>query len=550
MRVFFSVLGVLSATSGLIFNAFILLVLLWEKRFHSANHLLLLHLASADTLFCLQVMITSLIMPFISSLNDFFSNSLLYVYSTLWNTLPPVILWTICGMSLERYFTICFPFSYGERVTRFRAGIWILISWMISLTLSLGPTVGICSYKEPEYRLFPSMSCLEHEEVYGQEVVRRKSPQTLLFASTVILWNVLIPCLVIVSTQLHVLFIARSQQGRIVSSHNISHNIIGSCVTCTRGNSESPVGNKSPFFKQVNQEAKLNPKKVHRDSYCPGLHPQHHVLPSDKSRGGVSLVSLLFSSLILFWIPSSLVFLIESSSGREGTLVLTSFTTVLLTFVPTVNAYVFGVKSRFLRQTFKRLIQRYLYKHEASLEIERRISLRSHSSSRFSLAWHSLTHPSSLPANLLVANANRYKRRYSAPSLFTSQDLSQLALKRDSVSGHSVVRRFSVHSVHTVNTALALAYNPSKDTGANHPSVTVTCPPLDVYSLSSPLKTEYRYPSIPVFKLTEALTKNNNRQQVNELHVGRGNNLKSFLSPIEEVVHSSSVSDTCHLEQL
>lgn len=510
MSVVLSVLGLISATSGLIFNGFILLVLLWEKRFHSPNHLLLLHLATSDTFLSLQVLVTSIVVPFIS----YSSQTFIYLQGVLWNTLPAVILWTVCGLSLDRYFTVCFPFSYGERVTRVRAGFWILISWILSLSLAVGPTFGLCFYQQD--RFFPSMTCRqEHDSRQGISTTQsasqgvHASPETLVFASTVILSNLLIPSLIIVSTQLHILVIARSQHGRIMTSHNLT-----GCVSCTKGRKDN--------FKNTFP--------------CPGINSM-----TNSSRGGVSLVSLLFCSLILLWMPRYLVLFVESLTGREATSFLTSTTNVLLTLVPSVNAYVYGVKSRFLRQTFKRLIQRYLYKHEASLEIERRISLRSHSSSRFSMTWHSLTHPSSLPANILVANA-RYRRRYSAPTLFTTHDNSY-SPQRDA---NFVVRRFSVHSVSLSNNNYIQHHlNQPKDMEEHTGCLSVTITPLPSPPLTlSPPKTNEQYrPPIPIFKLTDhSMTKS--RQVNDQLLVLRGNNLKSLLSPIEEVVNSSSVTDT------
>ena len=391
MNLILTVLFVLSSTSGLVFNGFILLVLLWQKRFHTANHLLLLHLATVDTLFCFLVLLVNTTLSLVDPQSlDPELQAPLRLQGVLWTVFPAVLMWTICGMSMDRYATVCYPFTHGKLVNRKRAGLLIVAAWLMSVSLSVVPFLGLCSYQFSQQRFTYSIQCLD-EKFFPAEIT---------FSLILVTCNFLLPFLITAASQLHILVIARSQRGKIVSA-------------------------------------------LHHQSQCMGLKGGHDAaFPGSwnlsKGRSGFALVSLLLASFACLWLPTSILSLTETISGRDVHPLLVSGTTVLFTLIPSVNAYVYGVKSRLLRQTFKRLLQRYLYQQQASLEIERRISLRSQSSTRFSLAWHSLTHPSALPANML---SQRALRRYSAPVISVTAEAEPHCDTR------SPVRRFSTHTL-------------------------------------------------------------------------------------------------------
>lgn len=393
MNLVLTVLFVLSSTSGLVCNGFILLVLIWQKRLHSANHLLLLHLATVDTLFCFLVLLvnTTLSITDPPSLDADFQNPLV-LQGVLWIVFPAVLMWTICGMSMDRYVTVCYPFTHAKLVNRKRAALLLSIAWITSICLSTAPFLGLCSYRFSRQSYTYSIQC-QDPKFFSAE---------LTFSVVLLFWNFLLPFAITAATQLHILVIARSQRGKIVSA----------------------------FAQQ---------------SHCMGLksgHRQELPFPGSwnlsKGRSGFALVSILLASFACLWLPTSIITLTETIIGYDVHPLLVSGATVLFTLIPSVNAYIYGVKSRLLRQTFKRLLQRYLYQQQASLEIERRISLRSQSSTRFSLAWHSLTHPSAMPANLL---SQRALRRYSAPVI----SVTETEAHADDIRSH--VRRFSTHTL-------------------------------------------------------------------------------------------------------
>ena len=225
----------------------------------------------------------------------------------------------------------------------------------------------------------------------------------------------MLPVIIITSTQLHILVIARSQQGKIISAlaQQRSFPVVG--------------------------------QKHGSEARC--LSSTATSLKVSRGKSGFLLVSLLLASFACLWLPTGVLSLVETIKGHDAHPSLVSGANVLFTLIPSVNAYVYGVKSQHLRQTFKRLLQRYLYQHEATQEIDRRISIRSHSqsSTRFSLAWHSLTHPSSLPASLLP---QRTRRRFSAPVIsVTSTDQETKWPEETSPGYHSVFRRFSTHTL-------------------------------------------------------------------------------------------------------
>lgn len=144
--------------------------------------------------------------------------------------------------------------------------------------------------------------------------------------------------------------------------------------------------------------------------------------PKVKGKDAFFTISELVGALLFLSAPWYIIFLLESVIGSPFNTILVSFTTALLTSIPAVNGLLYGVKSRLLRQTFKRLIQRYLYKQQATTEIDRRISLRSQSS----------------------LGLTRHQRRNSAPIFLFTRQNSDLNSSGNRYLSRSYSRRLSL----------------------------------------------------------------------------------------------------------
>ncbi|KAH8039106.1 hypothetical protein HPB51_005231 [Rhipicephalus microplus] len=93
-------------------------------------------------------------------------------------------------------------------------------------------------------------------------------------------------------------------------------------------------------------------------------------------RGRSALLSTaqLVASLALLTAPHFALLLWEASTGRRTPPLLGSATTALLCWSPCAHAYVYGVRSRALRQTFKDLLRRHVYRQQVCREAARRAS--------------------------------------------------------------------------------------------------------------------------------------------------------------------------------
>lgn len=301
-----------AATAGLVFNGYVLVVLLWQRRLHTAGHLLLLHLAIVDILFCFAILLMSTPLALTT---DQLPPAFGQLQGLLFALFPPLMAWTISALSCDRYAAICAPFNYTQLVSVRRAATFLSVAWALQLLLALLPLFGICSYSYNGARSAFTLTCHPHDR---------------LFALTYSACSMALPVSLIVTSSLHILVIARYQRHQIVSAIYDINNTLQATV--------APTGR--------------------RDSRV-----------ITKRRGNALLVLLVTSYLILFT-PTHVAFIFDTLSSTMNQPmvhnILVQVAAVLVTLLPALNAYVFGVKSRLIRREFKALFQRYLYQQQVS----------------------------------------------------------------------------------------------------------------------------------------------------------------------------------------
>ncbi|XP_064460451.1 ultraviolet-sensitive opsin-like isoform X2 [Ornithodoros turicata] len=308
---------------GIVLNGYILIVLIWNKHFQTANNLLLLHLAFVDTLFCVVVLGTNIAFWALPSTTDELSSAC-QAHGAVWTSLPVVMVWTLCGLSCDRYAAISTPLHYSRLVNTRRASVFLIVSWMLGVSLAIPPLARICSYVYQPARC----ACISH--------CPGTSPVELGYAFTYVWVVIVFPVTIILICNLHVLTIARYHRHRIVAA--IYEVTLRAQATVTH--------QRNPWY-----------------------------LSKFKGRNAVFTIIQLFGSLALLTAPYFGVLSWEAATGKRIHEVVASVTTVLLCWTPSVNAYVYGVKSRVLRQTFKNLLRRHFYKQEVTREVDRRLSM-------------------------------------------------------------------------------------------------------------------------------------------------------------------------------
>ena len=349
----------IAASVGLALNGYILLVLLWQRRFQTANHLLLIHLAIVDIFFCFVILLGNT--P-LSLVHEHQVPKALGVFQgVLWSVLPAVLAWTICGLSCDRYVAICAPFKYTKLVSSRRAIYFIIIVWSSALCFALTPILfDVCNYQLSEPSASFTIVCRASAASNLTTISGSGSSSSSenlataivdqLFAVSFTTYSMLLPVSLIAAFNLHILLIARYQRHQIVNA--IYEITLRATATAVGGRKDSRSTPASSTAATASNHA-------------------NHAIQS-KQRGGDALLILLVVSYLFLLSPSHIVFLVESfkpSSVSSVPSILVSMTTLMLAVIPCVNAYVYGVKSQLIRSEFKRLFQRYLYQQQASIEV-------------------------------------------------------------------------------------------------------------------------------------------------------------------------------------
>ncbi|CAG2166196.1 unnamed protein product [Oppiella nova] len=360
---------------GLIFNGYILFVLICSKL--TVNNILLLFMALADTAICLLILIANTPMSLsqhipVHDISALIATNSSFVYNqqsidewvcsaqgALWTVLPLCIIWTICGLIVDRYVAIIRPLSYSRLINVRKTAIILMCIWLCLVSFLLPPLMGVCDYR----------FLLSHS---GCVVICSRTQDSFFefYYMVLYLTAFIVPVIVITVCNAHIAIIA----------HNHRHRIVSAIYEITMRAQATVTHQSSPSY-----------------------------LFKYKGRHAFLAVLQLVGSLIFLTFPYYTIYAYKSFANKPYDDYWTSISTLILSFTPIVNGYVYGVKSKALRKTFKRLLQRYLYEQQASIEIDRRLSLRSQSSLRE--GWNSLLITSSLSSNMLY----RSQRRFSAP---------------------------------------------------------------------------------------------------------------------------------------
>lgn len=380
-RLLLSIVTCISAVFGLVFNAYILLVLVYTRQIRTANNILLLHLAVVDIVHCLETL--SMITP--SAINDHFSSSdggsvvaeeniggsLCQVHGFLWTVLLPVAVWTLCGLNCDRYAAISSPLHYSRLVRSKRIVVFLALTWLIGVALALPPFFTFNSYS---YRA-------DHATCMADFTDRTSGLWYPVIYTTV---SVIVPASLILFCNLRILTIARHHQHRIVSA--IYEVTLRAQATITH--------QRNPFY-----------------------------LTKYKGKSAILTIVQLVGSLLTVYGPQCGVMIWEIATGRAGSACTVGFATAMITCSPLVNGLVYGVKSRALRKTFKNFLRRHLYTSEVNHEIQRRGSVVHHNS------WSMIVHRLQKGASKSQCQCSRlYQHRDHLPTMLTGHEGSKTQL--------------------------------------------------------------------------------------------------------------------------
>lgn len=313
-----------SGVIGLLFNGYILLVLVANSQLRSANNLLLLHLGLVDSVFCLQLLTTAALHsgwlreePVLCKIQGF-----------IWTTILPVLVWTLAGLNCDRYCAIATPLHYSRLVHTRRVLVFFGLVWLLGIVLACPPLfrVNPYSYREASGGCSADFTDADSGWWFG-----------CVYASA----SLLLPAALMIYFNVRVFLIARFQQHRIVSA--LYEITLQAHATITH----------------------------QRHPPC-GSGDMHKF----RGRGAVLTLLQLVGSLLVLYAPYFGVLLSEATSKERHPDVLVTVVTALVTCSPPTHGFVYGIKSRVLRKTLKGFLRRQLYQSEVNSEIQRQASRR------------------------------------------------------------------------------------------------------------------------------------------------------------------------------
>lgn len=308
----------IAAFVGLIFNGYILFVLICSKI--TVNNLLLLFMALADIAICLLILMANTPMSLNREVPNFLINSsqimtesmeqwVCNAQGALWTVLPLCLIWTICGLIVDRYVAIVQPLSYNRLLSIRKTSIILISIWICLISFAFPPLMGCCEYQ----------FSLSHSGCIA--VCHKVSENGFEFYYIMFyLIALIIAIIIILCCNAHILAIARNHRHRIVSA--IYEITMRAQITITHQSRSSP-----------------------------------NYLSKYKGRDAFATIFQLIGSLVFLTAPYYVIYAYKTFSNNFDDDYWSSTATLILSFAPIVNGYVYGVKSRALRKTFKRLLQ-------------------------------------------------------------------------------------------------------------------------------------------------------------------------------------------------
>nr|XP_040229180.2 trace amine-associated receptor 4-like isoform X1 [Anopheles coluzzii] len=341
------VLALVAVLIGIIVNSYIVVIVILTKQITFASKILLLHLGVVNAVLCLFYLIfygMSLLQLLPVALDAMDVACLLF--GLCFNTLHSIALWTLCALNFDRYFAIATPLHYGTFInTKKQVLITLGAGWIVSTLFSLPQAVRISAYKfDSDYKL-----CLPILQ----------TTESLIYSICFVLFTILLPIVLILGCNMKVLMIARYQRNRIASA--ILEVTLSAQLTITH--------QRNPFF--VPSATGAGPAGSGPVAEC-----KPYTQASNQNNPAANVIQLV-GSAILFHCPYYLVILWNSvlpfvGNGWRTPALLLNLASFLLLLSPTINAILYGVRSKIVRRSFRNIWRKQKQKIEIHYEIQAR----------------------------------------------------------------------------------------------------------------------------------------------------------------------------------
>ncbi|XP_056640323.1 trace amine-associated receptor 3-like isoform X1 [Diorhabda sublineata] len=332
---FFSIFLILSTVVGLLINGYILMVIILTKQIKSANHILLFHLGTIDI--CIGIIFLVFFIPGAHGKEWESAGLPCLFHGFIFTFLQPLALWTICGLNCDRFYIICVPLHYNRIITSKKVLIALGVVWTTSLILSTPPFFEITPFT-----FTPRLGACQPERSTGSGI--------LWYSIIYTTFSLFLPAFFIIFSNVKIFIIARYHRHRIASA--IFQVAISAQVAITH--------QKNPLSMSLEQIA------------SPPSGPKFH--------SALYTLLQIVGSFFILYLPYYFVILweavVDSFYNSDGNKALNSiFYTIsssLLLFTVPVNGFLYGVKSKQLRQVFKNYWRKKQTAHDLNQEIQAR----------------------------------------------------------------------------------------------------------------------------------------------------------------------------------
>uniref|UniRef100_A0A182VVH0 G-protein coupled receptors family 1 profile domain-containing protein n=1 Tax=Anopheles minimus TaxID=112268 RepID=A0A182VVH0_9DIPT len=317
-----------------------------------ASKILLLHLGVVNAVLCLFYLVfyTASLFQLLPVALDAMDVACL-MFGLCFNTLHSIALWTLCALNFDRYFAIATPLHYGTFINTKKVLITLGAGWIVSTLFSLPQAVRISAYKfDSDYEL-----CLPNLQ----------TTESLIYSISFVLFTILLPIVLILGCNMkfrllprQVLMIARYQRNRIASA--ILEVTLSAQLTITH--------QRNPFFVP---NAGTGPAGSGPAADC-----KPYTQASNQNNPAANVIQLV-GSAILFHCPYYFVILWNSmlpfvANGWRTPALLLNLASFLLLLSPTINAILYGVRSKIVRRSFRNIWRKQKQKIEIHYEIQAR----------------------------------------------------------------------------------------------------------------------------------------------------------------------------------
>ncbi|XP_041350548.1 histamine H2 receptor-like [Gigantopelta aegis] len=296
---------------GALFNIFIIMAIIPNRRLRTVRNILLVHLGSVGLGTCLMTVLYSVVVVFqrkwiggIIACN---------AYAFLNSVFTCVCVWTISALSWDKYQTISCPLHHSLSATVRRMTCCFMSFWILGLTLSLPPLLGA-----NEFVFVPAMGFCSLNPSH-----RTGMWYSLVYVSFVFY----IPFCILVYCYVHIFKIARSQSGRIAATMLRMVSLIQAPIAPSNASTLNMRGTKA-----------------------------------------MGTILQLVGSFVATYIPFALTLTYSSVSGHCPDTIYISIATTLFQSAPLTNASIYGLRNKILRSSFcrfaHRTVQHYCYKDQ------------------------------------------------------------------------------------------------------------------------------------------------------------------------------------------